>query len=297
MDISNARYWTADELNKIIKQNIPELKELEFKACDALRDDQKTEISKDVSAFANSAGGVIIYGIKEVKDGNHLHLMLDEGFELNGHFNKEWLENVIYSNISPKIENIYINPISLDEKRVIYVVDIPQSHTAHMAGNNKYYKRRNFKSEPMEDYEVRDVMNRQIRPKLTLFLTTPRNLESEHDFIFKIVLKNIGEVMVKYFAVRICIPEEIIVGDYKGGQKIHLGGSVYREYQKQNNYNQFLFPGFRIFFDNRFLPKINTNLALENANKNIFWTIFNDKTRPQFGKVKLGQLLKDRIQL
>ena len=37
-----------------------------------------------------------------------------------------------------------------------------------MAKDNKYYKRFNFLSEPMQDYEVKDVMYRHHSPQLTL---------------------------------------------------------------------------------------------------------------------------------
>ena len=81
------------------------------------------------------------------------------------------------------------------------MVDIPKGSTAHMAGNFRYYKRRNFKSEPMEDYEVRDVMNRQIRPKLQLRLTVPRCIPQDSTYSFRVMVRNISQVMVKYFAV------------------------------------------------------------------------------------------------
>lgn len=41
---------------------------LDYKACGSLENTEgnKNELSKDVSAFTNSAGGVILYGMKEV---------------------------------------------------------------------------------------------------------------------------------------------------------------------------------------------------------------------------------------
>lgn len=47
---------------------------------------------------------------------------------------------------------------------VAYVLDIPQakSRSPHQGPEHKYYKRYNFKADPMEDYEVRDLMRRGI---------------------------------------------------------------------------------------------------------------------------------------
>lgn len=76
---------------------------------------------------------------------------------------------MINSNIQRKIDGIRINPVGLKTGKCIYVVSIPQSLRApHMAKDNKYYKRFNFQSVPMEDYEVRDVARRQEGPDLRL---------------------------------------------------------------------------------------------------------------------------------
>jgi hypothetical protein len=49
-----------------------------------------------------------------------------------------------------------------------YVIDIPAAiaRAPHQASDNKYYKRQNFQSVPMEDYEIRDVFRRARTPDL-----------------------------------------------------------------------------------------------------------------------------------
>ena len=81
------------------------------------------EIAKDVSAFANSDGGCIIYGIEEDK---HLPKKIDSGVD-HDKYTREWLENVITSNISPRIDGITISPIPLSPDNSVYIVDIPKS--------------------------------------------------------------------------------------------------------------------------------------------------------------------------
>lgn len=83
---------------------------------------------------------------------------------------KEWIEQVINGNISPRISDIRITPIPINSStdKVVYVVDVPKSQTAHQAGDFRYYKRYNFESIPMYDYEVRDIMNRNKNPKIAL---------------------------------------------------------------------------------------------------------------------------------
>ena len=62
--------WTEAELQRHISDGIEEHSGLDYKASGSLgkQNDKTTEITKDVSAFANSAGGTIIYGIKEFVD-------------------------------------------------------------------------------------------------------------------------------------------------------------------------------------------------------------------------------------
>ncbi len=162
--------WMQEDLQRLIDNQVMESLILEYKACSSLdrKDAKKTELSKDVSSFANAAGGTIVYGIKEVSGNDrHLPAELDTGYDPQD-ISREWLESVINSTIHPRIDGIRINPVLLASGNVIYVINIPQSGRGHMASDYRYYKRHNFQSRPMEDYEVRDVMNRSLAPDLTL---------------------------------------------------------------------------------------------------------------------------------
>ena len=121
---------------------------------------------KDVSAFANAGGGVIIYGVHE---SNNIPTGIDVGFD-QGEISKEWLEQVINSRIQRRIDGIRINPVLLKDRpeRVIFAVAIPQSNRApHMAFDKKFYKRF-VQSVAMEEYEVRDVARRGEAPDLRI---------------------------------------------------------------------------------------------------------------------------------
>ena len=159
MDLFEIQEYTIDDINSLIANEVEENIHLDYKASGALgkKDEKKSEIVKDVSAFANSDGGIIIYGLTEE---NHRPKEFD--FVDGNVFTKEWLENIIHQ-VQPHIEGIIIYPIRNDGniEQSIYVVKIPRSEKApHMARDHKYYKRFNFKSEPMEDYEVKDILPR-----------------------------------------------------------------------------------------------------------------------------------------
>ena len=59
--------WTKQKLDQMIADKVEESLAVEYKRADALAktDGKKADITKDVSAFANSSGGVLIYGIAE----------------------------------------------------------------------------------------------------------------------------------------------------------------------------------------------------------------------------------------
>jgi predicted HTH transcriptional regulator len=144
------------------------LPNLYFKAAGALSKDdkKKAEIAKDVSAFANSDGGIILYGIEEQEHKAHALSYID-----GNTYTKEWLEQVIQDNIQRPIEGLKIFPIrdNGDITKSIYIVKIPRSsNTPHMSADKCYYKRNNFRSVKMEEYEVRDLFYRESTPNLKI---------------------------------------------------------------------------------------------------------------------------------
>jgi len=202
--------WNETRLRSYIDDRVEESLTLDYKAAESLgsSDGKKKEITKDVSAMANSAGGLIIYGIREYKDPTKEHLaeLLDPVDRTQ--FSKEWLEQII-NNIRPKIENLIIHSVTLSgNNNVAYVIEIPQSTTAHQATDHRYYKRFNFLSQPMEDYEIRDIMNRARRPDMSVEFDYKRqHIESsEHHYLLKIKLKNLSEQVINNYQLQFTFP-------------------------------------------------------------------------------------------
>jgi hypothetical protein len=177
---------TISEVQAIVHGKVFETVHLEFKASDALNSPKATEIAKDISSFANSDGGVIIYGVAER---NHQADHIDTGVDVSTH-NREWLENVIQSNVAPRIDGVVIEEIAIAPSRAVMVVYVPRSDRGPHQANFRYYKRFNFKCEPMEDYEVRDVRNRQtsLPPLVSV------RIDVSQGSIFEFCIENVGDV-------------------------------------------------------------------------------------------------------
>src|SRR5262245_21272367 len=104
--IANPWEWEESDLLELIRTQRPEGLDLDYKACDALQntDGKKNEISKDVSAFANSSGGTLLYGMLE---NGHVPTGLDGGYDPSV-IAKEWLEQVINSRIQWRIDGVRV---------------------------------------------------------------------------------------------------------------------------------------------------------------------------------------------
>ncbi len=196
--MKNSWEWTEDDLVFLVDNNISEDLHLEFKACESLlwkgnggkEDKQKVieEISRDVSCFANADSGVIVYGIQEDRKDRTkaaYAIKLDDGFD-SLITSKEWLDNVINSNISPKMDGLRINPIELKRThpgKFAYVVYVPRAlRQPYQAKDKCYYKRRNFSKDKMDHYEIMEVFNRETLPDVYALLGI--GIHSHYDSVF-----------------------------------------------------------------------------------------------------------------
>lgn len=211
--------YTFEDIESLIKNNAEESLNLEFKEARALskEDKYKAEITKDVSAFANSDGGIIIYGIQE-KEHKASHITFINGDE----FTKEWLELVINSGINRRIPNLKIYPIHKDGdiKQTVYLVKIPYSMEApHMSKEKLYYKRFNFQSVKMEEYEIRQLYYRKNKAIINILYYDLRLSKVQKTIGIKeaqlsIYLNNTGEAFEKDYKTEIKIKNENpLIGD------------------------------------------------------------------------------------
>jgi hypothetical protein len=189
---------SVEHLQELIKNEVPESTTLEYKAAIAITDNK--EICKDVSALANNAGGIIVYGLSEE---SNKPKMIDPITDKR--LSRERLDQIISLGIQPVIK-FKIHPIEYGGGYV-YAVNVEPGETAHMAlEQKKYYRRYNFSVQAMEDYEVRDAMNRLKHPKLEpAFSLADRRLTID--------LKNTGNVLAKYVRCVVNVPRGYIDGD------------------------------------------------------------------------------------
>jgi hypothetical protein len=310
--------WTESRLQNFITSGIEESLTLEYKSAEALDrvDAKKKEITKDVSAMANSAGGVLIYGIAEFSGENRRHLPERITPVDRREFPREWVEQIVQA-IRPRIDGIIIHSVNLSsgENDTAYIIEIPQSNTAHQASDHRYYKRFNFQAVPMEDYEIRDVMFREQTPNITLnFLieiTEKYDISVMGKFknapnppplppsspVYNLIVeaRNNGSAFAQYVACFLDVPVSILQ-TVENKMNLKDGGKFYRH--RLTNLNQEYadeqfksnFPLLRSMAMNWKIP---LNAELENSldeNFSIKWKIYADNALPKEGRIALKEI-------
>lgn len=289
------RSWTESRLQNFITSEIEESLTLEYKSAEALdrNETKKKEITKDVSAMANSAGGIIVYGIREFEQENKRHLPEKITAVDRRKYPREWVEQIIQA-IRPRIDGIVIHSVNLSsgENDTAYIIEIPQSNTAHQASDHRYYKRFNFQSVPMEDYEVRDVMFREQTPNIVLnFLV--EITEDSHNLLIQ--ARNAGSAFAQYVACLVDVPT-ILMREIRNKISLTDGGKLYR--QRLFNLNQEFgdenfkanFPLLRNMSMSWKIPLKDDFKDLRNDNLEIKWKVYADNALPKEGKVNFKEI-------
>lgn len=198
-----------EDIQSLIDNEVEESTELEYKQSFAKKNPKwKEELAKDISAMANANGGIFIYGLAEKTVSNRRSIPEKIIPIVSTEMTKDQLSQLLSSNISPKIPNIEILVLPKDDGN-LFVVRVPKSTTAHQNKiNHLYYIRRNAIVEVMEDYEIRDVMNRQSNPPLEiegcgLYKTKTDNYDKKVEYTFMAKITNVGYSVCQIYKLNV----------------------------------------------------------------------------------------------
>ena len=162
-DIRNMADATLSAAVKtLIEDREPESLHLDYKeTLDISKDSGKKELAKDVSSFANEQGGILIYGVPEVRDDDlsrpkplaECGMLIDPGLP-------ESIERILISTVQPPLHALTIRLVDLPEiaPKQLLIIQHPESYwKPHMIeGYNvrRYYRRGNFQAVIMNEREV-----------------------------------------------------------------------------------------------------------------------------------------------
>jgi hypothetical protein len=300
---------TSEEaLNKWIGLGIEESLTVEYKAAGSMsRESEKvTEISKDVSAMLNSSGGVLIYGVicfDRLSGKEHLPKAVDP--ILDPKISKEWLEQIINAKIRPRPDKIEIFPVRIEAGGVVFVLNIQAAGTAHQADDKRYYKRFNFLSVPMDDYEIRDVMSRRAHSIVRLAASISEGSANESvarrgsakAHFLNLGMRNLGPRMVRNAEIQLYVPASILAEPVIPWLK--RGETIYSKFHIRLSWisrpgvmggfvnNAPLLPGRSIKLDTL---RLNTQKIEQCRDERIYAFVFADDAPRREDSIAVGEL-------
>lgn len=211
---------------------------LDFTLPDVNQNEVLNELSKQVSAFANSGGGTIVYGINDPPIGTPRTIDDFGGISLNlKNGAKEWLEDVIPNLVDFRLSsfNIYVITANSETSAIaankgVFLIDIASSDAApHQAKDKKYYARVGGKSQPIGHRLVMDIIGRAKYPSLTMHCSMIKKEEVTSDtgiVAIQFSCQNVGKIYANYVNGYVSIPSAILGSEE--GIGVLIDGKEYR---------------------------------------------------------------------
>ncbi len=159
---------TAEDIQSLVARGIPESHTIEYKRdLPGSSDAERHEYLADVSALANTQGGVILYGISEKKDEEGKNTGIpDKIIGVAGSVDVvgQSLRNAAQDALNPSLPSLTIQAVDVDGKTVL-IVGLPRSlfapHAVWYKRSGKYYRRDSFGKRQVAPLELRQMFLEQ----------------------------------------------------------------------------------------------------------------------------------------
>jgi hypothetical protein len=191
---------TLEKINEYIATEQAEHLQLEFKSIASanLRSaDDKRNYAKCLSGFANSSGGIVIWGVRATGDGANYKI---EGAPIVGL--REFLmrlNQMAGEAVTPAVDGVRSKAIFIDQDKGFAATLVPESASVpHMAklGENRYYKRSGESFYCLEHFDLEDMFGRRAKPKLSPGIIRNKTPDGLNKIDFYVI--NSGRAVAKH---------------------------------------------------------------------------------------------------
>ena len=265
-------------------------------------------LSRQVSAFANGAGGRLFLGLDDSG-------RIDGGAptDLKGGGTRAWLEDVIPASVDPPLRKFNVYEVSAPRAPggrrsairpgcAVYVIDIAPSEDApHQALDHRYYLRIAGKSRPMGHVHVQDVLQRTRHPKVAITRvdpfgnpdldeTDPRGPKAT--LCFQSTLANLGRNLAHHVGVELILPRPLVNSECRDQLMEQPGTSLTQRPAELIFFRYYpipLFPGQELFFQ-RLWVVVHAGNAERWSHPEaclLRWRVFADDAPPREGHAPL----------
>jgi hypothetical protein len=148
------------DLETLVNNSVAEGKTIEYKKLlPGNSDEGRKEFLSDVSSFANTSGGDLIFGVIEE---NGIATKIEGISVSNADEEIRKYDNLIRDGIEPRIQSV-IHKVKIDDEKFVFIIRINPSwtgpHRVKFRGHDKFYARNSVGKYPMDTSELRTAFN------------------------------------------------------------------------------------------------------------------------------------------
>lgn len=231
---------TINDINELVSNGVCESRILDYKLeLHGNGDSGKKELLKDLSAFANTVGGCLIYGVEE-ESGLPTQIVgvkIDDFDKFKLHY-----ENLLRTGVDPAIRGVDFHSVAVNGDKCIVIIDVPKSisrpHAVTIKQHFKFYSRN---SSGVHQLEVDDLRRAFLASETTA--TRIRNFRND-----RIANISEGETPVLMMQGPVLILQLIPSDAFEAGKKYQLKKQVCVDVKTfaDGDYGRFNFDGYVI---------------------------------------------------
>jgi len=194
----------VDQISEFVRLGQEENLHLEFKtiANSNLRGgDDKRNLAKCISGFANSSGGIIVWGVDARKNAQGIDCASATKEIVSPRIFVSRLNELTGEAVSPVVDGIRHKTIEITPDLGFAATLVPESDSGpYMAklGDDRYYKRSGDSFYRLEHFDLEDMFGRRQRPRLLVRLNNLLFSADNTQELLRFTLQNMGRAIAKH---------------------------------------------------------------------------------------------------